>query len=246
MIPKDALCIADMEYQVAGRVLLSLPNLELPRRGLYLVMGQNGSGKSLLLHLLSGRLLPSRGSVTLHADTQSYPLSRDVSTRHALRLMADHFVGQEGIRAREYLHQQSLIYHRFDKEAARQDLEQVIAYTDLGSLQGQLVERLSFGECRRLSLAAALLASPQYLFLDEPLTGLDAYQQEQMSARLRKQASQSMVVLSSHALLAGAPDYHILWVREHRVYEFSPLANSAMLQQMLGELQEGGLGDNDA
>jgi ABC-2 type transport system ATP-binding protein len=80
-------------------------------------------------------------------------------------------------------------------------IDELLEFVELSGDAGRNVDQYSKGMRQRLALAAALLASPKILFLDEPLDGLDPGGQHAFKARLRQLAAQGTTVLvSSHDL----------------------------------------------
>lgn len=160
-------------------------------------LGPNGAGKTTTLKLLSGVISPTGGTARVMGFV---PWRRENAYRRRFALV----MGQKNqlwwdLPANESfrLHQQ--IYRiepaRFD--STRDELTALLGVRDLLS---QPVRELSLGERMKMELIAALLHSPDVLFLDEPTIGLDVVAQHNIQLFLRhyQQLRKVTILLTSH------------------------------------------------
>src|SRR5262247_468441 len=134
-------------------------------------IGPNGAGKSTTVKILSGILVPDSGRVSVMGCTPwieriDYVRRIGVVFGQRTQLWWDLPVIESFDLLRDIYAVPSNKYR-----AARDEL---IAMLDLGDLLDVTVRQLSLGQRMRCDLAAALLHSPELLFLDEPTIGLDA------------------------------------------------------------------------
>ena len=132
------------------------------------VTGANGSGKSTLLRILAGVLAPSAGGVQLYAGKQEVP--PEERSRYA-GLVAPYLNVYDDFSARENL--AFLARARRLSEAGRR-IEAVLEQVALTARADDRVRTFSSGMKQRVKYAAALLAEPPLLLLDEPTSNLDA------------------------------------------------------------------------
>jgi ABC-2 type transport system ATP-binding protein len=160
-------------------------------------LGPNGAGKTTTLKLLSGVIYPTSGTARVLGHV---PWKREVAYRRRFALV----MGQKNqlwwdLPALESfrLHQQ---IYRIEPAAFKKTLDELSALLDIGGLLRQPVRELSLGERMKMELTAALLHSPEVLFLDEPTIGLDVVAQHRIQQFLKHYQAerQITVLLTSH------------------------------------------------
>ena len=149
------------------RVLFRRLSFDLEGGNTMAVTGANGSGKSTLLKILAAVLRPTKGTVTLHHNgevlsKETHPLSTG--------LVAPYLNVYDGFSARENLAFLAQARH-LPQASAR--IDDVLAHVDLADRAEDLVSTYSSGMKQRVKYAAALLAEPPLLLLDEPTANLD-------------------------------------------------------------------------
>lgn len=227
----------NLTYSFRDKVLLILPFVQFDTHGIWLVVGKNGAGKSLLLHLLSGRVSVSSGDLYLEDNYKHMMLSRSTSMSCYVRLMTDYFIGDEKEKVQNYLLDLSLVYHNFNIASAWQDVEKILKLTSLKSLRHEFIHSLSLGEQRRLSLARVLLGKPLFLFLDEPFTGLDSYHEQKMRALLKEVSMNCTIIMSGHNIVKDSElSKKILWVKNYSVTEYC--TNHEIIHRIQQELAQ--------
>ena len=143
--------------------------LECDRCG---VFGPSGNGKSTLLHMLAGLLQPDRGFIRLNG-TSLYDHQKKINLPPEARR-----IGVVFQHAHLFPHmnvKKNLFYgmKRIPRQERTIDPEQLIQILQLEQLLDRRISKLSGGERQRVALGRTILACPQLILLDEPLTGLD-------------------------------------------------------------------------
>jgi len=159
-------------------------------------LGLNGAGKTTMLKILCGLLLPTGGSVVVDGvDAVSDPLA----LRRRIGFLPDRppLYGDMTVR-------QMLTYagRLNGVTSARIDgrVTDVLALADLAHVADDLVETLSHGYRQRVGIAQAIVHEPKLVVLDEPISGLDPAQIVAMRGLIRGLKAQHTVLLSSHIL----------------------------------------------
>ena len=160
-------------------------------------LGPNGAGKTTTLKLLSGVISPSAGTARVLGHV---PWRRENAYRRRFALVMGQknqlwwdLPAQESFR----LHQQ---IYRIEPEAFTARRDELVDLLEVQKLLGQPVRELSLGERMKMELIAALLQSPEVLFLDEPTIGLDVVAQHNIHNFLRyyQKLRKITILLTSH------------------------------------------------
>ena len=160
-------------------------------------LGPNGAGKTTTLKLLSGVISPTSGEATVMGFR---PWDRENEYRRKFALV----MGQKNqlwwdLPAAESfrLHQHIYGIDPVDFNKTRDELSELL---DVTRLLSQPVRELSLGERMKMELIAALLHSPEVLFLDEPTIGLDVIAQHKIQKFLKQyqRDRKITILLTSH------------------------------------------------
>jgi ABC-2 type transport system ATP-binding protein len=133
------------------------------------LLGPNGAGKTTAVRILTTLLRPDGGT----ARVAGYDVVRDgARVRAEIGLAGQYAAVDENLTGFENLEMVARLYH-FARRIARDRAAELLEEFGLADAGKRLVRTYSGGMRRRLDLAAALVARPPILFLDEPTTGLD-------------------------------------------------------------------------
>ena len=149
-----------IHYELEGRTIIKDFTYTVLRNDRVGILGANGTGKSTLLNILSGRLRPDSGTVTIGQTVKiGYFTQRSVEM-------------DDRLRAIEYIQEAAHFITLADgtRISASQLMERFLF---AGDLQWTPIARLSGGEKRRLYLLRILMEEPNVLLLDEPTNDLD-------------------------------------------------------------------------
>ncbi len=172
-------------------------DLEVEQGEFVAFLGPNGAGKTTTLKLLSGVINPTAGEASVLGYV---PWERENAYRRRFALVMGQknqlwwdLPAQESFR----LHQQIYRIEPAEFQRARDELVDLL---DVGQLLSQPVRELSLGERMKMELTAALLHSPEVLFLDEPTIGLDVVAQRNIQKFLKhyQEVRKITILLTSH------------------------------------------------
>jgi len=160
------------------------------------LLGPNGAGKTTTIKILTGYLHPDGGTVTIdgldiltHTQEvqaqigylpENTPLYGDLSVQSYLKLMAD--------------------LRNIPPDRQNALISEAIHVTGLTEHRARQIGHLSKGLRQRVGLAQAILHQPKFLILDEPTVGLDPTQIVEIRRLIRRLASRSTILFSSHIL----------------------------------------------
>ena len=153
-----------------GKVLaLDRVNLDVNPSLVFALLGPNGSGKTTLVRILTTLLKPDSGSAMVGGFDV---IKQSGSVRPIIGLAGQYPAVDENLTGLENLEMIGRLYH-LGAQKARQRARELLQTFQLADAASRSAKTYSGGMRRRLDLAAALIANPSILFLDEPTTGLD-------------------------------------------------------------------------
>jgi ABC-2 type transport system ATP-binding protein len=155
------------------------------------LLGPNGAGKTTMIRVLTTLLRPDEGS----ARVAGLDVIDDAAALRALIGLAGQYAAvDENLTGLENLTMVGRLYGARRAVAKRRGMELLESF-ELTDAAGRVVKTYSGGMRRRLDLAAALVAEPPILFLDEPTTGLDPRSRLQMWETIEELAAEGTTVL---------------------------------------------------
>ena len=158
----------DLTKKYGGNPVVNKVNMHIPEGTIYGFVGENGSGKTTIMRLITGLAEPSGGSFTMfgipNKDRRIHPARKEM----AAIVEATSLVPT--MTARENLIYQELYLGIKLTEEERMDLLKKVHLENVGNKK---VKNFSLGMRQRLGIALALMNHPKLMLLDEPMNGLD-------------------------------------------------------------------------
>ena len=177
-------------------------DLRVERGTLYGFLGRNGAGKSTTIKMLTGLLAPSSGSIRMLGQNPWDP-HEAMDVKRRVGVVPEDLALYDLLTGRENLTFVGRMY-RVYPDVVQDRIEEMFALLELGTDPGEdkrLVIDYSHGMKKKLALAAALIANPVLLFLDEPFEGVDAVTSRVIRDLLRRVANQGATIfITSHVL----------------------------------------------
>lgn len=161
---------------------------------IYGFIGRNGAGKSTALKMLAGLAAPDSGQIELFEK----PVTDTVARRRTGILIESPGIYPK-LSAKENLMLKATLLGLSD---GRERTQELLAMTGLSGADKKAVRQFSMGMKQRLGVAMALLGSPDFLILDEPINGLDPEGMSQVRELLQRLTRERgiTILLSSHIL----------------------------------------------
>ncbi|KAI0327677.1 P-loop containing nucleoside triphosphate hydrolase protein [Cubamyces sp. BRFM 1775] len=167
-------------------------SLEIPKYGIYVLLGSNGAGKSTTMSILSGLLGRTRGSVLFEGGVERPP-------RGTIGI-----VPQKNVLFPELTCYQTLrvwrAVKRADAHAEEDDIEQLLKDCDLGKKIHYNANALSGGQKRKLQLAIGLIGGSKIILVDECTSGVDPLSRRALWRTLSSVKNERTVVFTTHFL----------------------------------------------
>ncbi|MDD2304069.1 MAG: gliding motility-associated ABC transporter ATP-binding subunit GldA [Prolixibacteraceae bacterium] len=157
-------------------------------------LGPNGAGKSTLMKIITGYLSSDGGIVTINGEIVE---TKNVTIRSQIGYLPENNPLYTDLYVREYLEMVAGFYQLQNK---KEQVLKMIELTGLKTEQHKKIGALSKGYRQRVGLAQALIHDPAVLILDEPTTGLDPNQLEEIRQLIRTISANKTVMLSTHIM----------------------------------------------
>ncbi len=194
MIKQNVLDVLNLCKSYGNHLVLDDISFSIRENEIVGFIGPNGAGKSTLMKCLCGLIHMDSGNVTICGhDIQS---QREKALSHQASLIESpglffNMTGYENLEIFASL-----------KNVSKDKLQQMADYTRIGDYLKKPVSSYSLGMKQRLALSIALLSSPQFLMLDEPMNGLDPSGVFELRKELRKMVDEQgmSLLISSHQL----------------------------------------------
>lgn len=169
-------------------------DLEIHRGELFALLGVNGAGKTTTIKMLSGLTGPSSGDAWIGG----YNIFRDIANvKRIIGVSPQETAVASNLSVRENLELMGGIYG-FSKEQCREKIRVLAEQLHLRPILSKRAGQLSGGFQRRVSIAMALIADPEILFLDEPTLGLDVIARSELWDMIRVLKRKMTVILTTH------------------------------------------------
>ena len=157
-------------------------------------LGPNGAGKSTMMKIITGFLPSDSGEVTVNGQKIE---SKNLEIRKNIGYLPENNPLYTDLYVKEFLEITGGFYKLRN---IKHRVAEMVELTGLGDEQHKKIRALSKGYKQRVGLAQALIHDPSVLILDEPTTGLDPNQLEEIRHLIREISREKTVMLSSHIM----------------------------------------------
>jgi ABC-2 type transport system ATP-binding protein len=157
-------------------------------------LGPNGAGKSTMMKIITGYLASDGGSVSINGETVE---TKNVAIRSQIGYLPENNPLYTDLYVKEHLEMVAGFYKLPNK---KEQVLKMVELTGLKAEQNKKIKALSKGYRQRVGLAQALIHDPAVLVLDEPTTGLDPNQLEEIRQLIQTISTNKTVMLSTHIM----------------------------------------------
>ena len=190
----------EKRFAATARPAVSGISTMLPAGVITGLVGPDGAGKTTLMRLMAGLLLPTSGTIRVNGLD---PAVHSAQLRDFVGYMPQRFGLYEDLTVRE-----NLVLHADLRgvigDERRAAFERLLKFTDLERFHDRFAGKLSGGMKQKLGLACALLGSPRLLLLDEPSVGVDPISRRELWRLVHELVSGGITVVWSSAYLDEA------------------------------------------
>ncbi|XP_056394152.1 ATP-binding cassette sub-family A member 2 isoform X4 [Hyla sarda] len=181
-------------YKTGKKLALNKLSLNLHENQVVSFLGHNGAGKTTTMSILTGLFPPSSGSATIYGHDIRTEMNE---IRKSLGMCPQHNVLFDKLTVEEHL----WFYSRLKgmaEEAIRKEMDKMIEDLELSNKRHSLVQTLSGGMKRKLSVAIAFVGGSKAVILDEPTAGVDPYARRAIWDLILKYKQGRTILLSTH------------------------------------------------
>jgi ABC-2 type transport system ATP-binding protein len=172
-------------------------NLNVRAGEMFCFLGPNGAGKTTTIKMLTGLLIPSRGTARIAGfDIQTSP----VEAKRRIGYIPDRPYLYEKLSGRDFMRFVGDMFG-IDRAERNRKTEEYFELFSLTRARDQFIENYSHGMRQKLVFAASLMHDPEVLIVDEPMVGLDPRSVHLVKGLLKRESAKGKTIfLSTHTL----------------------------------------------
>ncbi|XP_039629926.1 ATP-binding cassette sub-family A member 2 isoform X3 [Polypterus senegalus] len=181
-------------YKTGKKLALNKLSLNLHENQVVSFLGHNGAGKTTTMSILTGLFPPTSGSATIYGHDIRTEMDK---IRKNLGMCPQHNVLFDKLSVEEHLWFYSRLKGMAEEEI-RKEMDKMIEDLELSNKRHCLVQTLSGGMKRKLSVAIAFVGGSRAVILDEPTAGVDPYARRAIWDLILKYKQGRTILLSTH------------------------------------------------
>jgi ABC-2 type transport system ATP-binding protein len=200
--------VKNITKKIRGNIVADDVNMIMKSGIVYGLCGYNGCGKTMLMRLIAGLIIPTKGEILFDNKI----LGKDIDFPESMGILIESPAFLDGLSGFDNLKLLSSIQGKIDDERIKKTISRV----GLDPKDKKKYRKYSLGMKQRLGIAAAIMESPELIILDEPTNALDSDGVE-LTKRLIDEERQrgALVIMTCHdrSILEGVCD--VIYSIEH-------------------------------
>lgn len=174
-------------------------SLEFADKGMYVILGKSGCGKTTLVNLLCGLDDYNSGELLIDGKDISLFSKQEMDEYHNLKvgLIFQHFNLISELNVYDNL-RLALDIQELSAQDIEKKIREVLNYVDMSGYEKRKIGQLSGGEQQRIAVARALIKQPEIVIADEPTGNLDGQTGEKIFQLLKKISKDYMTIIVTH------------------------------------------------
>ena len=185
--------VENISLNFGGLAALTDVSFEVREKEILAIIGPNGAGKSSMLNVINGVYHPQEGQITFLGETRRQMKAHHSAEQGIARTfqnialfsgmsVIDNIMTRRNLKLKTNFLQQALYLGKTKKEEVehREKVEEIIDFLQIHAIRKTPVGRLPYGLQKRVELGRALAAEPILLLLDEPMSGMNMEEKEDM------------------------------------------------------------------
>ena len=172
---------------IKGQQLFENVSITLESHRVYGLIGENGSGKTMLLRLMSGLIRPDSGDILVDGKKYDFMRKKPIN----IGLIIENIGMYPGLTGKENLEYLASI----NKKISSSDIRNMLEAVGLDPNDKRKVRKYSLGMRQKLVVAQCFMENPDLILLDEPTNALDEESVERVKKIVKRHAERGAVVL---------------------------------------------------
>lgn len=214
--------IENLSKSFGDKVVLKNVSLEFEQGQTTVVLGRSGSGKSVLLRLIL-RLMPlESGRIYVDdIDTTDFNEHEMMAVRLKMGMLFQGSALFDSMNVYENVAYSLREHSNLSEDEIRKEVAKNLSFVELSGTEQLLPSELSGGMQKRIALARAMAANPDYIFFDEPTTGLDpitAQTINELIKRAQEHTGATVVVVTHDLESAAFVGQKLILIRDGEIY----------------------------
>ena len=184
--------ISKLTKNFKDKIAVNEVDLRIKRGELFSLLGTNGAGKTTIIKMLSGLILPTSGCIII----ENMNIEDDVyKIKEILNVSPQETAIAPNLTVKENLEFMAGVYQIKDKENT---IKKLVDQFRLEEVLNKKAKTLSGGWQRKVSIAISLINNPKILFLDEPTLGLDVIARKELWNVINELKGKITIILTTH------------------------------------------------
>lgn len=174
--------VEHLSKSFSGQVVLDDINLEVSKGEILAILGESGTGKSVLLKHMMGLLLPDRGQIQIDGREITGLTEKELlKIRKSIGYLFQEAALYDYMNVFENIAFPLQEHTEYDQKTIAQKVKSILEMVDLKDAEEKYPSQLSGGMKKRVGLARAIVLDSNILFCDEPTSGLDPIRSRDIS-----------------------------------------------------------------
>ena len=195
-INSDYLEIKNIKKSFGTKLVLNNLSLKLYKNEIFVLLGHNGAGKTVLLNILTGLLKANSGSVIYNSQNILTPQGLEYFHK-IIGICPQEDILFQNLSVEEHL-KLFCKFKSIPNSEIEQEISSVLYKLNFTEKRFTIVSNLSGGQKRKLSIALALVGKSSIIFLDEPTSGMDITTRRNLWDILKGSSNGKIIILTTH------------------------------------------------
>ena len=213
--------IKNLSISFGEQKILQNIDLTIPENKITIVVGQSGTGKSVLMKCIEGLIEPDKGSIIID-EIDIFTLNKQElnETRKKMAMLFQGSALLDSLNVYQNVALPLIEHTDLSEDDILKEVEEKLELVGLKDVLTKMPSELSGGMKKRVALARAIILKPKYIIYDEPTTGLDPIIAEEISdliLKLQKQYDIASIIITHDMNCIRKIKGHIAMIHDKKI-----------------------------